>query len=89
MKIDGSPSPVGSVTATKRVNQVDKKSSTSAVDQVAVSGNAQVYQALLQKTKELPAVREDKVQTLSAQIASGEFQVDGKKVAEKLFSSET
>ncbi|MDR3587738.1 MAG: flagellar biosynthesis anti-sigma factor FlgM [Desulfosporosinus sp.] len=89
MKIDGSPSPIGSVKATNRTNQVDKKKSASAVDQVAVSGNAQVYQALLQKVKELPAVREDKVQTLSAQIASGEFQVDGQKVAEKLFSPET
>ncbi|MDR3541414.1 MAG: flagellar biosynthesis anti-sigma factor FlgM [Desulfosporosinus sp.] len=88
MKIDGSPSPVGSVKATNRTKQADKKKSTSEVDQVAVSGNAQVYQSLLQKVKELPAVREDKVQTLSAQIANGEFQVDGQKVAEKLFPSE-
>lgn len=87
MKIDGtSTSPVGSVQATNRVNQVEKKKSTSEVDQVAVSGKAQVYQALLQKVKELPAVREERVQTLSAQIARGEFQVDGQKVAEKLFS---
>ena len=88
MKIDGSPSPVRSVKANNRVNQTEKKTSSSDVDQVAVSDKAQVYQASLQKVKDLPAVREDKVQTLSAQIASGEFQVDGQKVAEKLFSSE-
>lgn len=86
MKIDGSSlSPVGSVQATNRVNQIEKKS-TSEVDKVAVSGKAQVYQALLKKVKELPDVREERVQTLSSQIDRGEFQVDGQKVAEKLLS---
>lgn len=86
MKIDGtSLSPVGSVQATNRLKQVEKKSA-SEVDHVAVSSKAQVYQTLLEKVKELPAIREDRVQTLSAQIASGEYQVDGQKVAEKLLS---
>lgn len=89
MKIEGSSlSPVGGVQASNRLNQVKKKS-TAEVDQVAVSGKAQAYQALLQKTKELPDVREDKVQTLAAQIESGEYQVDGQKVAAKLLSSES
>lgn len=86
MKIDGSPlSPVGSVQKANRLKQVEKKS-TSELDQVAVSNKAQVYQTLLDKVKELPAVREERVQTLSDQIASGEFQVDGQKVADKLLS---
>ena len=87
MKIDGSSiSPVGSVQASNRLSQVEKKKSTSGVDQVAVSDKAQLYQTLLQKTKDLPAVQDDRVQTLSAQIASGEFQVDSQKIAEKLVS---
>lgn len=89
MKIDGtSVSPVGSVQAINRLNQVEKKKSVSEADKVAVSDKAQVYQALLQKAKEIPAVREERVQTLTQQIESGEFKVDGQKIAEKLFSSE-
>ena len=87
MKIDGTPvSPVGSVQTTNRLNQTQKKPSVSEADKVAVSDKAQVFQALLQKAKELPSVREERVRTLSEQIERGEFKVDGQKIAEKLFS---
>ena len=85
MKIDGpSMSSIGSVQATNRSNQTQKKTSVSEADQVAVSNKAQVYQELLQQVKEVPSVREDRVKTLSEQIKSGEFKVDGQKIAEKL-----
>ena len=85
MKIDGTAmSPIGSVQAANRLNQVEKKKPSTEFDKVAVSDKAQVYQSLLQKVKDIPAVREDKVQTLSKQIERGEFQVDGQKIAEKL-----
>ncbi len=87
MKIDGtSISPVGSVQATNRIKQTQKKTSVSDADKVAVSDKAQVYQALIQKVKEIPTVREDRVRTLTEQIERGEFQVDGQKIAEKLGS---
>jgi len=89
MKIDGtSISPVGSVQATNRLNQTQKKTPVSGADNVAVSDKAQVYQALLQKVKELPSVREERVRTLTEQIERGEFKADGQKIAEKLFSPE-
>ncbi|HBW36488.1 flagellar biosynthesis anti-sigma factor FlgM [Desulfosporosinus sp. BICA1-9] len=88
MKIDGtSMSPIGSVQAVNRVSQVQKKTLGSE-DKVAVSDKAQVFQALLQKAKELPSVREDRVKALTEQIERGEFQIDGQKIAEKLFSPE-
>ncbi|SPF40556.1 Flagellar biosynthesis anti-sigma factor FlgM [Candidatus Desulfosporosinus infrequens] len=87
MKIDGAfISPVGSTQAANRVNQTQTKSPVSKADQLAVSDKAQVYQALLQKVKEIPSVREDKVKTLTDQIASGKFVVDGQKIAEKISS---
>jgi len=87
MKIDGtSLSPVGSVKAANRLKQVEKKTAVSEADKIAVSDKAQVYQALLQKAKEIPSVREDRVRALTEQIERGEFQVDGQKVAEKFFS---
>ncbi|GAB6152522.1 flagellar biosynthesis anti-sigma factor FlgM [Desulfosporosinus burensis] len=88
MKIDGtSMSPIGSVQAANRVLQVQKKTLGSE-DKVAVSDKAQVFQALLQKAKELPSVREDRVKALTEQIERGEFHIDGQKIAEKLFSPE-
>ena len=88
MKIDGtSMSPIGSVQAVNRVSQVQTKTLGSE-DKVAVSDKAQVFQALLQKAKELPSVREDRVKALTEQIERGEFQIDGQKIAEKLFSPE-
>lgn len=88
MKIDGtSMSPIGSVLATNRI-QTRKKTPLSEADKVAVSDKAQVYQVLLQKVKEIPSVREERVRTLVEQIERGEFKVDGQKIAEKLFSPE-
>lgn len=89
MKIDGSSlSPVGSVQAVNRLGQVEKKKSVSnsESDKVAVSDKAQVFQNLLQKAKELPAVREERVNTLTEQINRGEFQVNPEKIADKLSS---
>lgn len=89
MKIDGtSMSPVGSVQAANRLNQVEKKTAVSEADKVAVSDKAQVYQALLQKVKEIPSMREERVRTLAEQIERGEYKVDGQKIAEKLFVPE-
>ena len=91
MKIEGaSMSPVGGVQAANRLSQVEKKkpNSISESDKVAVSDKAQVYQTLLQKVKEIPSVREEKVRTLSEQIERGEFKVDGQKIAENLLSQE-
>jgi len=89
MKIDGtSMSPIGSVQASNRLNQTHKKSPISEADQVAVSDKAQVYQALLQKVKEIPSVREDRVRALSQQIERGDYKVDSQKIAEKLLGPE-
>lgn len=89
MKIDRtSMSPIESVQATNRLNHVEKKTLVSEADKVAVSDKAQVYQALLQKVKEIPAVREERVRTLTEQIERGDYKVDGQKIAEKLFVPE-
>ena len=89
MKIDGTPiNPVGGVQATNRLIQTQKKTLVPEADNVAVSDKAQVYQTLLQKVKEMPSVREERVQTLAEEIERGEFKVDGQKIAEKLLDPE-
>jgi negative regulator of flagellin synthesis FlgM len=89
MKIDGPfIPPIGSVQASNRINQVEKKITASEADNVAVSEKAQEFQTLLQKIKEIPSVREERVRALAEQIERGEFKIDAHKIAEKLFSSE-
>ncbi|MHB8125592.1 MAG: flagellar biosynthesis anti-sigma factor FlgM [Desulfitobacteriaceae bacterium] len=83
MKINGT-SPVGSIQVTNRIEQIRKKTLSSGNDQVTVSDKAQVYQNLLLRAKELPSIREEKVQEFSAQLADGKFQPDVQKIAEKL-----
>lgn len=88
MKVDGtSMSPIGSAQAANRLKQVEKKAAVSGADNIAVSDRAQVYQALLKKTKEIPSVREARVQALTEQIERGEFKVDGQKIADKLLEA--
>ena len=85
MKIDGtSLSPVGAVQAAIRVSQAEKKPPELGKDNLAVSDKAQVYQALLQKVKDVPEVREEQVADLQRQIARGLFEVDPQAIAEKL-----
>ena len=83
-----SVSPIEMIKASSRVNLTQKKVPVSENDKVAVSGNLQVYQSLLQKMKEIPAVREDLVRSLTEQIERGEFAADSKVIADKLFSNE-
>lgn len=85
MKIDGtSLAPVGSIQATNRVSSIDKKVAEKATDGVKVSDKAQFYQILLQKVKEVPDVREDRVREVKEKINNGQFEVDANAIARSL-----
>lgn len=86
MKIDGASISIGNIQAVNRMNQVEKKKTQAGSDNVAVSDKAQTFQALLQKAKEIPPVREERVRELSEQIERGEFKVNGPRIAENLLS---
>lgn len=90
MKIDGaSLSSVGSIQATNRVVSIDKKVAEQGTDVVNVSDKAQFYQILLQKVKEVPEVREDRVREVTQQIDNGEFKVNANAIARSfLFGKE-
>lgn len=94
MKIDpASSQPIGSQPV-DRTQQADLGSSgaqkTEGVtgslrsDQVALSQRALDMQLARKALADVPAVRQDKVQTLKARIESGEYQVDSREVARKL-----
>lgn len=91
MKIDGtSLSSVGSIQATNRVVSTDKKAIALGHEQdgVKVSDKAQLYQSLLQKVKEIPEVREDRIREVTERINKGEFKVDAQTIADKLLGKE-
>ena len=91
MKIDGtSMSPVGSIQATNRVVSIDKKVAElgKGQDGVKVSDKAQVYQSLLQKVKEVPEVRENRIREIAEQIDKGEFKINVQNIADKLLGKE-
>ena len=82
MKVDGtSITPVGSIQAINRVVSLDKKVAEQGKDGVKVSDKAQIYQTLMQKVKEIPEVREDRVREVTDRIDKGEFKMDADAIA--------
>jgi len=90
MKIDGNNPipPVGGVQAVNKLSRVSHDIKNSQQDKVAVSDTAQVFQKLVQKVKDLPDIREDRVKTVKEQIASGQFDIDPYSLAASVISSE-
>lgn len=89
MKIDPtSISPVSSVQAASKIAPIHKNPKSAQEDKVAVSENAQVFQKLVQKVKELPDVREDKVKMISEQIKQGNFSLDAASIVASILSLE-
>ncbi|ADY54939.1 flagellar biosynthesis anti-sigma factor protein FlgM [Syntrophobotulus glycolicus DSM 8271] len=90
MKIDplSAIKPVRSIRPTDRDSGIGDNGQASQSDKIAVSGNAQVFQNLLQKAKVLPEIREEKVNQIKTQIENGKFDLDGVSLAESLLSPE-
>lgn len=85
MKIDRtSISPISGIQAVNRTSRVNRNNKAAQEDNIAVSDNAQLFQKLVQKAKELPDVREDKVKAVAERIAKGEFSLDNMSIAESI-----
>lgn len=88
MKIEGTPiTSVSSIKSVSRAAQIDKTNPISEQDNLNVSEDALICQNLIQKTKELPDIREDRVKAISEQIAKGEFCLDASSIAESILNS--
>lgn len=88
MKIDGIW--ISALSATQNVNKAKQAEIKKPMgkDGLLVSDKANVFKALLQKAQEIPAVREEKVSELKAQISNGNYKVDVSKVAQIILSEE-
>ncbi|SDW10858.1 anti-sigma-28 factor, FlgM family [Tepidimicrobium xylanilyticum] len=65
----------------KRVN-ADRKQYRK--DQFKASERAVDYQFAINKLREVPDIRKDKVERIKAQVQSGSYNVEGKEIAEKI-----
>ena len=62
---------------------------TSDTDRVTLSGDARLVSLAANEAKQAPDTRSDKVASLKAQVASGTYQPDSKKIAEKMLTMES
>jgi negative regulator of flagellin synthesis FlgM len=73
----------------KKIKPAVKDESSDAgisKDEVLLSTQAQSFSQILQKAKSMPEVRQDKVDTYSAQIGAGLYQIDPKGLADKILN---
>lgn len=60
---------------------------TKDTDQLKISEKGIDFQHALQKIKDVEDIRMEKVENIKEQIKSGTYEVDGKKIAEKMMES--
>jgi negative regulator of flagellin synthesis FlgM len=74
----------------KNVGKTDKSSDVpSKKDVLSISNEAKDFQAIMKAVKEVPDIRTDKVNELKDKYESGNYNVNGKDIADKLLHSVT
>lgn len=89
MKIwGGIPKILGVYDKQKSLGKVGRSSGISAKkDVVSISNAAKDYQVAVKALKDVPDVRQDKVNELIQKFESGSYDVSGKEVADKVLKS--
>lgn len=72
---------------TQAVKKVSSKGQVAPKDEVTLSVEGKDIIAVQKMLKEVPDVREDRVKELKERIASGNYNVSSKEVADKILSS--
>lgn len=70
------------------LHQQGVQSSQTTGDRVSVSPQARLFTEAYTAASNAPEVRQDKVNALKERIANGTYQVDSRKIAEKLLQNE-
>ena len=66
-------------------NKVKANRKSSERDEVKLSERAMDYQFAISKLKELPEMRREKVEKLKREIKSGNYNVSGKEIVDKMY----
>jgi negative regulator of flagellin synthesis FlgM len=86
MKITGNVAGVtGVYTNEKRISKVENTNKVGlGTDNVKISSKGKDYAIAMNALKDVPDVRMDKVNELSAKIEKGEYNVSGNDIADKM-----
>lgn len=87
MKIFNNPSIQKAMNVYNKSNNksVEKVETTKqSKDKIEISEKAKEYQVAINAFKQLPNIREDKVKELHEKIKSGNYEVSGKEIADKI-----
>lgn len=89
MRIPGEiPKISGVYEKSKSVGRVDKSSAVSSKkDIVSISNQAKDYTIVQKALKDVPDVRQDKVRELTSKYESGQYNVNGRDIAENIVKS--
>lgn len=66
------------------VDNTNKTGKSKKLDQLDISSNARDFQIAMEEVKKQPDVREEKVARIKRQIESGTYEIDAKKIADKM-----
>lgn len=72
--------------STKNASATIKTNKTEGKDQVALSTQAKDFATIKNMLKEVPEVRQDKVDSLKEQINNGTYNVSSQEVAQKILA---
>lgn len=89
MRIPGDiPKITGIYDKQKNLNRIDKTNEiASKKDVVSISNQAKDFQTIFKALREIPDIREAKIGELSEKYGSGNYDIDGKDIAEKVIRS--
>lgn len=69
------------------VNRANSNNNKLGKDQIKLSERAIDYQFAISKLKELPEMRMEKVDKIKKEIKSGNYNVESKKIVEKIYQN--
>ncbi|HOJ10372.1 MAG TPA: flagellar biosynthesis anti-sigma factor FlgM [Clostridiales bacterium] len=88
MKIWGNIPGISGIYGKNKVNRVNETSGVSSKnDEISISEKARDYQFALKHLKDIPDIRRDRVDELANKIKSGNYNVNGKEIADKIIKS--
>ena len=67
--------------------KVNRNKNTLGKDEIKISERAKDYQFVINKLKKIPDMRMEKVDNLKQEIKSGNYNVEGKNIVEKIYEN--
>jgi len=67
-----------------KLNKIEKGKNAQHIDKLEISEQARDFQAVLNAIKNIPDVRQDKIDELKDKIMSGNYNISAKDIIEKL-----